>query len=478
MKDRMQRTFRNVYEKGYTEYLSTTYEAVMNIPVMILYKYAGNQEVKDLAEAYLLYKYSLSALNNFEGHIIAPYSRSNRQPDNEPTGIPPGTAIFNWLLWGWGPNTLNINAEHFKIDATQWAVSAALLDIKPDDIFFKLAGHSICPFQHLSSASTFGTYGTGVPHMMMRKVYRDKLYSIGTGNFRWVPGGDYADHDGVSFNIVWHSTDKFNYIECNHPYWYSDGDQPTRHPDAWSKGSVSPFQQIAHDRNTAIVLYNIPEKDPWRETPNADKWSWRDANAENLIKRGQFRFPKSMDEIVEKDGWIVLREGEVYIGVKPLKDYSIQSDLTGEMEFFNMVKSDFAQCGFVFEAGTASESGSFNVFIEKLIKNKLIVDWKSMNVSYTSSQNNKLEIQYKTGLMVVKEDPIPEHWVRQGHKGMAESVPTVMVNGKPDPSYREWSMIASPNINLVNNVLEIKDNNKSIIVDWQGEKPVLKRTGI
>ena len=378
----------------------------------------------------------LCPLHNYEGHIIAPYARMNtkqdfQREDNDVSAVP----YINWLYWGWGPNTQSVKFEDF-IDCleTSFTIYNALLpDVVPGQVFDNIASGKYAPFEFKTSASTFGHYSTGSPHMMLNSFYRTGLYAIGTANFRWVPD-DGVDSDHNSFNIVWHSADRFNYIECSHPFWYSDGDANGRTPDSWLHGNNSPFQQIAHYKNTAIVLYDIPEKDPWPGKPSPkERWAWRDAHANSLIKRGMFRYPKSMDEKTEKDGWIFLREGEVYIGVKPLNDYYIQTDLKGGgMEGFNVVKSDFSKCGFIFEVGTEKEFGNFDKFRSQLLKNKVSVDWGKMTVNYTSSQNNNLQIQYQPGLPVAKVDrlPVPEHLEQLGITGMAESVPVVTINGQ------------------------------------------------
>lgn len=375
MKERLRKTFKNVYHHGYTEYLSTTYEVVMNFPVEILLEYAIDPEVKAIAEAFLLYKWSLISLNNFEGNIIAPFARMNVQQDHLPNSQVAATAYYNWLMWGWGPASGNVSLNHYSqnygpdyYQESSYSLYTALSGIVPDDIFFKLADSGTFPFTLKSSASTFGHHGTGAPHMMMRKVYRDRTFAVGSGNFRWVPGGDYTDHDNNGFSIVWHSPDRFNYIGCYHPYWYSDGDEPGRTPDTWYKGNISPFQQTALHKNTVITLFNIPEKDPWPERPNPSKWAWRDGHADNLIKRGMLRYPKSIDERVEEKGWIFLREGKTFIGIKPLKSFYEQTDLTGGgMDGFNVIKSDHAQTGFIFELGMEEEFGSFTKFRNKLL---------------------------------------------------------------------------------------------------------------
>ncbi len=477
MRDRMLKTFKNVYRIGYTEYLSTTYEVVMNFPVAILLEFAEDPQVKEMAEAYLLYKWSLQSLNNFDGRIIAPYGRMNTQEDYRPEDpYVSGTLYMHWLYWGWGENTQSVKISDFKeYWETTYAIYYALSDVVPEEIFLTIGNGNTAPYVHRSSASTFGHYGAATPHMMMRKVYRDHLFAIGTGNFRWVPGGDYADHDTNPFNIIWHSPDRFNFINCTHPYWYSDGEDKDRTSDTWYKGGISPFMQTAHHENSVIVLFNIPEKDPWTDTPNAQKWAWRDGHAGNLIKRGMLRYPKSMDEKVAEKGWIFLREGETYIGIKPLKSYYEQPDLVGKgLDGFNIVKSDHAQTGFIFEVGTAKEYGDFKKFQNRLIKNKLSVDWKTMEVTYTDSQKNRINMQYQSGL-TVRESFMPEHLTKKGIKGLAESIPLVTINGKTETPYQQWPMIESPLITMDNSVLNIQAGRHDIQVDWNGDYPVIQR---
>ncbi len=472
MKERLRKTFKNRYQKGYTEYLSTTYEVVMNFPVEILLEYANDPEVKAITEAFLLYKWSLLSLNNFEGNILAPYARMNTQEDHAPTeNFVSATSYYNWLMWGWGPATGNVKlSDYTNYRETSYAVYAALSNVVPDEVFFRLADSGSGTFSLKSSASTFGHYGNGIPHMMMRKVFRDKSFAIGTGNFRWVPGGYYADHDNNGFCIVWHSPDRFNYIGCFHPYWYSDGDDKDRTPDTWYKGNISPFQQTAHHQNTAIILFNIPDKDPWIKTPVfeewAFKWAWRDGHADGLIKRGMLRYPKSVDEKLETNGWIFLREGETYVGIKPLKDFYIRNNLTGKgLDGFTILKSDHARTGFVFEVGTKDEFGSFEKFCKKLPENKLAIDWEKVTVSYKNSQSDEIRIQYNEGLPV---DP----------DGLARSVPSVWINGRMDIPCEQWPMIESPFVNMDHSVLKIRSGKANITVDWKDKYPKIDRNNL
>jgi hypothetical protein len=482
-KEWLRQAFKGYYEHGNSEYLSTTYEWTINFPVYVLLECAKDPEMKTIAEAFLLYRWSLISLNQFEGTVLAPFGRMNTQQDHQPDNSYVAVLTFyNWLMWGWGEATGNLRLSNLNMNPEYneaiFVLYAAFSNVIPDEVFFRLAGLQQ-PFGLKSSASFFGHYGAGVPHMMMRKIYRSKGYAIGTGNFRWIPGGDGADHDSDGFIIAWPSADRFNYIGCYHPYWYSDGDVPDRTPDTWYRGNISPFQQTALHKNTAIVLFDIPDKDPWPDKPAPEKWAWRDGHANNLLKRGMLRYPGSIDEKIEENGWIFLREGKTYIGIKPLKSYYIQTGLTGKgLDGFHIVKSDHAKTGFIFELGTEEESGSFDKFRKNLPKNKLSVDWDKMTVSYTNSGKDKLQIHYVAGLheVAVPEELRPDYWPRIGCTSLAESIPVVTINGKKEPSYEQWPMIESPYVNMDNSVLSIDDGQTKITVDWTGKLPKISRT--
>jgi hypothetical protein len=479
---------KKVYQMGYTEYLSTTYEAAMTFGMEILYEYADDPEVKAIAESYLILKWSILSLNTFEGEIIAPHARMNAQPNHDMRNQnmdsePPAASYYNWVLWGWGAATDNVKLNDFRArnengyNETSFAIFPALSQVSPDDVFFRLAA-SQEPFTQYSSAPMFGTFDTGAPRWMLRKIYRDKTFAAGTGNFRNVPGGDYAADTANGLMILWSSADRFNYINCTSPYWFADDDgDPQFQPDAWDHGLNSPFQQTAQNKGTIITLFDIPDKDPWSGNAERDeKLKKRDGHFDNLIKRGMFRFPKSMDEKTEKDGWFFLREGKTYIGIKPLKNYYIENESKHRsVEEFVVVKSDHAKTGFVFEVGSEEQFGSFDQFQSQLPKNKLEIDWEKMIVSYTDSKKETLQIQFIPGLPIVPVFPAPEHWERYKITGLAESVPIVTINGTMERFIDGWSLIQSPIVNLNNSVLKIDDGKSFIQVDWRGDLPKIKR---
>ena len=483
VKEWLRTTFKNYYARSYTEYLSTTYESVLLLPIEILYQYTKDPEVRDMAEAFLLYHWSLLALNTFDGEVIAPFGRMNTQQDHQQAekfhswGELAAFSYYTWVLFGWGQATHNIRlSDYLDFNESSFGIYAAMSETIPNDIFFDLAA-SKEPMTVRTSASTFGQYGRGVPNMMLRKIYRTGQYAIGTGNFRWVPGGDYADHDTCGFVITWNSSKQFNYLNCTHPYWYSEGDDISRTAETWDRGSISPFMQTAQHENTAIVLFDIPDQDPWQGKPSAEKWAWRNKRADDLLKRGMIRFPKRVDQWIEENDWIFLRDGKTYIAIKPLKSYYLQRDSRDiSLIGFNVIKSDHAQTGFIFEVGTEEEFRDFGAFRRQIPKNKIDVDWDTMAVVYTNSRRDTIRIQFVSGLPVVPVDDIPTHWTTQLKvDGIAESIPEVSINGTPEVSLADWSLISSPVINMKGSVLNIDDGKTRISVDWTGELPKISR---
>ncbi|MCL2710330.1 MAG: hypothetical protein FWE95_05575 [Planctomycetaceae bacterium] len=483
LKEWIRKTFKNYYERSYAEYISTTYESVHLIPVEVLYQYTKDPEVRDMAEAFLLYHWSLIALNTFDGEIIPPFGRMNTQQDH--MHAPRSHAwwdvaafsYYTWVLFGWGDATNNIRlTDYLDFNEPTFGIYAAMSETKMPDIFFELAACKE-PVTVRTSASSFGWHGHGVPNAMLRKIYRTDQYAIGTGNFRWVPGGDYADHDTCGFGITWRSRNQFNYIHCMHPFWYSSGDDVSRTAETWDRGGTSPFMQTAQHENTAIVLFDIPDADPWHGKPSDEKWAWRNHHADDLLKRGMFRFPRTMNYTpADESGWLFLREGRTYIAVKPLKSHYLQRDVRDvSLIGFNVIKSDHAQTGFIFEVGTEDEYRGFDNFRRQIASNKVEVDWDTMTVEYTNSRNDTIRIKFVPGLPTVPVADPPPHWIPRRWESIAESIPVVTINGEPEVSLADWALIESPKINMKGSILNIDDGKTKITVDWTGDLPKITR---
>lgn len=248
-----------------------------------------------------------------------------------------------------------------------------------------------------------------------------------------------------------------------HPYWYSNQGE-----DYWHT-THSPFQQAGLYRNTAILMFNIPEKDPWPDRADQKQWlDTRNKHFDKLIQLGQVRFPMTVDELVQDGDFYFFREGNVYVSVRVLKPgHTLQTledqwmkDQVGSPDTFYVIKSHEAQTGFVFEVGTADDHGSFKAFQDKIRTNLLKVDWDTLEVSYRNSGGDEMRFCYDTDMSEDKDGYIrlaPVLWINNEKRDIAN-----------------WPVAESPVLSLRDGVLRADQGGDSFKVDWSGELPQIE----
>jgi hypothetical protein len=448
---------RSLYDKGYVENLSTTYAAVHLGPYYALYSCATDPGMKAAANAALHFHIANAAANHFEGVVIPPANRWNVWQTN--TGDSDcGLQWIYWLYWG---EKLNRNPVGVDVTTNEnsHSVYAAASGWVPPATINSLAWGQTVPYELTASASFFGSWGTGQPAENVRYVYRDKLYAMGTGFFQYRPDGHYDSYN--AFGLIYKSPDKYNYIECYHPYWRSN--------DRTWKGINSPFMQMAQHKGTAIVLFNIPTADPWVGR-GRDSWqAMRDAHSDNLIKEALIRYPKSIDQKTEANGWIFLREGGVYIAIRPLKDYAIDTNYKPAGEF-DVIVSPGAKNAVVFDIATKQQFATFEVFQGAVGKNPPVVDWNKLSVTYKNVNGDTLAVAWNPP----KYD-VPKAEENDPERKTVQVRPDIKVNGAVVPIDTDFTngkaVMKSSSVELVDRVLRLKTSAGELVVDWRGEIP-------
>jgi len=463
---------RSLYDKGYKENLSTTYAAIHLYPYHLLFDCATDPLVKSAADAAIHFHVANLAANHYEGMVIPPFNRENApQRNTYSPGLPwvPTLQWNYWLYWGDVQNRGPVGRDFITNSENRFVVFAAVSDWTPPAAINSLAQGQTVPYELTAAAPSYGQWGAGTPANCIRYVYRDKLYAMGSGFFQYFPDKYYVDYN--AFGIFYKSPDPFNYIDCYHPYWRSN----TR---LW-RGVNSPFMQMAQHKGTAIVLFNIPATDPWANRGEQDVWkTMRNTHYEQLIQEALVRYPKSIDQKVEDNGWIFLREGEVYMAIRPLKPYTIDTNYASLMtkkgnyedhfidavKEFDVVRSAFPQTGFVFDIATKEEFATFEAFQAAVSKNLLKVDWDKLSVTYTNLKGNTLTSAWNT----------PNYDVPKGTQVLIR--PTISVDGNVIPVDEDFikgkAVMKSPSVELVSRVLRIQTPAGKLVVDWRGEMPV------
>ncbi len=474
----------SLYSKGFNEDLSTTYVATHLSPYFILYDNAKDPEMKKAADAAITFHISHIAANHFEGVVIPPFNRQNAPQfnKNNGSGWNPVLQWTYWLYWGEVQNRVPVTSNFVNRGENRWFVHAALSNWRPSSAINSLAFGRTAPYELTSTKPSFGHFGQGGAGEYERYVYRDRLYAMGSGNMRFRPNGVHLDYN--MSGLIYKSNDTFNYIDSHHDYWRSNN-------RIWA--GASPFIQRAQHKGSAIVLFNIPAKDPWRERGPANYQVLRDKYYDGLIQEGMVRFPKSIDQKVEDNGWIFLREGDVYIAIRPLKSYTIDGNYTSIMKKFpsgsdesnmnsfvdamaqfNVVRSPHAQTGFVLDVGTKERFSSFEAFQAAVRQNLPTVNWNNLSVSYKNVEGNTLTSTWKAPQPDYKDVPSSYNsninaqvWVR----------PTFTINGNNVAIDNDFTsakaVIKSPSIRLVNRVLQLNTPNGNHTVDWSGPNPVI-----
>ena len=445
------------FRAGNNEVLSSTYIVPNVYPLLSLYDFAKDPEVRNVGEALTLYHLSELAVNDFDGFVIPPFNRENCQQEKH--GAPPGSPgsryapVAQYLMWLYWRQNQPL-AEDLALGAEPpFDVQLALSNWTPPPVINRIATGEGVPYAVRSSIPSFGHWGTGLPDETLRSVWRDRDFAIGaTAMQRLCPDQFFLDYD--LFGIVWSSQHRFNYLECYQPYWRSNSGEET-----WTHGVTSPFQQMAHHKNTAIILFNIPKEDPWARRGEARFTTLRDKHYEQLLQVAQCRFPKTVDELIVDDDWYFLREGDVYIGIRVLRPGSIlKTDLLGGgVDDFNVIKSYAATTGFLFEVGTRQARGDFNSFRAKLKTNPLSIDWNKLQAKYRNTDGDQIEMQYNTDLS-------------ENSDHEAKIAAQVKINNVP-LDLATWPLTESPEVNLKNSVLEIGQSPDRILVDWRQDTP-------
>lgn len=460
------------YSYGNIEFVSPNYEIFDVISLVHLAEFAQDEEVRSMAEASLAYRFAYLSSSQIEGHMMAPFCRTAIQTNTRPLS---NTQWITWLYYGFGAPIINDVRDNV---GSRNGIYLAISNWYPHSIFSSLIRKELpLPMVTRSTNSYFGYEPT---RRAMRTVFLDQLYSIGSGNFRRVPG-EFALDDAM-FNIAWASSAQYNYIEVMHPYWRSDDKYATfvnkvtgerivyktlNGEDNWT-GSHSPFQQFASFDNAAIVLFNIPDVDPW---PASDQW-WgeRDEHANNLLKLGQFRFPTTMELVKGKDNWLFLREPkadqskEVYIAVNVLQSDPVISEVFNaktnptqapSSSGFFAVKSFASKTGFIFDVGTAKDYGSFVNFQNTIYKHKVNFDESVMKVEYKTIRGLHVELKYNPDVSRIDG-----------------TIPEVRIQNKLQ-DFTTWPILENSYMSLKDRILTVVDGNREFIVNWSNPVPTI-----
>jgi hypothetical protein len=466
-KQRLLNVLRGYYSKGYNDHLSPHILSTHFYALHALYSSTQDAELKAAASAALTFHAADMAANFFQGATIAPYNRpapSAIVDAQKNITLNTNLKALYWLYWAESMNTPSTTTARFAghgpsagalDEGKHFAVTSALSDWRPPAVLASLAnGGGIAPFTLLSAAPGVGEFGTGTPAHTLRTVYRDESYAVGSGIFTHRINNGFSERMGME--IVYKTTDEQNSIVFHHPYWRTNSNQYR-----WLSRS-SPFQQNVQHQGTVISLFNIPKVDPFAGRTRSDWEQFRNQNRNNLIQQAWIRFPKAIDELVQANGWIFLREDQTYIAIRPANTYTI---IANEFPDFYVVRSPGAVNAIVSDIATAEQFGTFTQFRSAVLAAPLTV-----NLNTTTPT-----VSYRN----VRGDTITAQWNQPNYSAPElSSWPTAIVNGvlqAPDPDFINGrAVIKSDPLTLAQRVLSVNVPAGSLEIDWSNPLPVFR----
>ena len=259
----------------------------------------------------------------------------------------------------------------------------------------------------------------------------------------------------MGLEIVYKSTDTQNTIVTHHPYWRTNADQYK-----WLSRS-SPFQQNVQHEATVISLFNIPQADPFAGRTRSDWEAFSNENYGSLIQQAWIRYPKAADEVVETGGWVMLREGETYVAIRPVNGYVRD---TTEFTDMTVLRSSGAKNAVIMDVATVDDFPTFAAFRTAVLAAPLTVDLSAPSVTYTNVRGDTITARFN----------VPNYAA-----SVITPVPTATVNGVTqvirDPDFASGkAVIKSDPLSLVNRVLTVTLPAGTMTVDWRRQMPVFQ----
>jgi len=357
---------------GQGEFDSPDYFPEYAISMSLLAQFSKDPEMRKRGEMMLDYIYLDAAVDHLAGMYIGGYSRIYQPAVYKP--FLSGFTGFAWLYFGTGdPYTGG------------WAVLSSLSPYRLPKIIYDIANDRSKPFVNKERKRVRNVirYGTEKNPPVNKISYITKDYGIGS-----LDGGLQQPIQIHTWSVRYTYGKPFSTIFGLHPYWsgkelamFFPEEQKTmiadvtgskttyNSEDKWTGGS--PFERTFQHKNSLIVLYDI---EPGTTTEHIDGF-----------------FPKNLEQrIIDPSGWIMCKAGDTYVGWYPLQpgEWSQKKEDEDNYRF----RSHKLQNGYVIEARSKDEAGSFEKFCEQLrahIPAATLVPGK-VSVAYRTLGNDKM----------------------------------------------------------------------------------------
>jgi hypothetical protein len=355
---------------GQGEFDSPTYHAVFLTPMLLLYDFAEDPEMKKKAEIMLDYLFADFAVEYLGGIYCGAHSRDYPQNVVEPKTSP-------MTVWGY----LYFGGTEFPLKSRDYGMPlmSTYSGYRLPNIIYDIAIDRNNHYIHTETKRVRNIMRFGLERNppVYKYTYMTRNYCLGS-----MQGGILQPIQQHTWDLTYLSNGNHNRVFTVNPcmsgrelgmffpeemrvmveivskaHTYYDSE------DKWS--SSSPYERTFQHKNAIIVLYNVE--------PGA-AWEHIDAF-----------FPKHLEErLVDSSGWIFCREGKTFIAYYPLKPYQwIEDDICFRLRSTERVN------GCVLEVASSDEFesiGGFEGFKAKI----------RFSQPYCEDISNNLTVRHRT----------------------------------------------------------------------------------
>ena len=366
-------------KRGQGEYDSPHYMGLFFLAESYLAQWAKDPAVRKKASMMLEYLMADYAAENLDGIFVGAHSRVyDLQVLEKWQNL---SSDFGWLLFGAG-RPLDPPGGYI----IYYVLASAQ---EPPEILVNIATDRSAPYTHYERKRTRNRWRFFDERHgpVYKTTYVRKEYAVGSDQ-----GGTLQPIQEHSWDVTWAVADPrgvHNTFFTMHPYsslreletyftFPPDSGMATvvsskksyDSPDKLVGGS--PYEQIFQDRDSVIVLYDIP---PDTRFPHINGF-----------------FSKDLAEVREDpSGWIFLRGGDALIAVRPLQPYTWKPIAGGGRRMF----SPHLQNGVVVQVAAAGEFAGMEQFRQAILNLRLEVSLEPVpRVRFDSLRGRRMEFSY------------------------------------------------------------------------------------
>ena len=411
LKDLMLKSIRGFFEQGQVELFSPTYVMANFAPLLNLIDFADDDQLRKAAENAAIAQLAALRANSFHGVILPPYQRLNFQQRNAAASAAGSSqSVGQHVLWFYyGEPALTAQDLQSRREPN-YAIMLAVSKWRPPRELLALPPHE--PYEIATTLPKFSLWGARSSPMMTGSSLVDPDFAIGAGN-AIVDPAEY-NYGGQTFGIYFKAPgDVYNYVECYQPYWHSNtGD------GSWDPDRSSPFEEVVRVGAAGVLLFDIPESDPWRYGAENRFYMVRNNNAEHLLQEQLCRFPTTVDEQIVDGNAIFIRKGNVMAAlVSQNGDFEARSSTSPRAQGFALFAIQAAKNAIYYEVGKTAEFGNLEKFRAAVTARKLSYNAGEDLFSFTTPAGKRVDAHFS---------------LTEGSDGKSvASVPNVSVGGHP-----------------------------------------------